>query len=287
MAGNAPDPSRLCFELSYSLWVETAPRTYKHISSADTPNLGCLLPKGLPFDRFKAGIFRAMALDAHTVRLLRSADAEKKIEWRCCPSNPIDSSLARFVVTDEASFQAFMAREERSSASRNSSFPQVPPSPIIKITMAKPEETSNSGTPASSPISGKEATGSQSTTVQESVTPGELQSSSAGHSAVPRTLSSSGDPSHPSIKRPRLSQDAPKLDPNSLEMEAFLKICHIPLDDKHTRQLIVIHRVHHWTVFNHLSVDEMKDLGFSVGPAILLHAGASQVNRRVALEAAS
>ncbi|WAR55064.1 hypothetical protein PtB15_4B683 [Puccinia triticina] len=298
MSGSNLDTSHITFDLSYSLWVETTPGSYKNIcptksGSADDSELMCVLPRDLPFERIKAGIFRALGSklnhhDADLVQILKTADSNKQIELCCNLSNPIDW-MQQFVVTDDASFKAFLAREKASIKN----FPGCKPK--INITMTKPEENSWSGTPTSkpmschppqSPINLTEASGSQVIIPPQVTTSGEPESSSADQNVASTTLSSPADQSRPP-KRPRLSQEPSKLDPETLKMEDFLKICHIPPDDKHTRQLITIHRLHHWTVFNHLSVEEMKDLGFSVGPAILINAGASEVKRQVALEAAT
>ncbi|KAH9456618.1 hypothetical protein H4Q26_014337 [Puccinia striiformis f. sp. tritici PST-130] len=85
----------------------------------------------------------------------------------------------------------------------------------------------------------------------------------------------------PSKRRSTANPDRPGLDPSNIDMEAFLKICHIPLRDKHTRALITIHRLHHWTVFDYLSIEELKSIKFSLGPAILLNAGVTEINRRI------
>jgi hypothetical protein len=127
-------------------------------------------------------------------------------------------------------------------------------------------------------------TGTQANITQE-LAPfsAEAQATTSGGNTAPKrpSLFSSQDQSSRPPKRPRPNQDAPAgLDPDALEMEEFLKLCHFPLHDQYTQALITIHFLHHW------SVKELKTVGFSLGPALLLHAGVACVNCQVALDTA-
>ncbi|EFP91238.2 uncharacterized protein PGTG_16429 [Puccinia graminis f. sp. tritici CRL 75-36-700-3] len=298
ISGNDSDIPRLHFDISYSLWVvEPTTGQSQHVVPALPTGL-TVFTKDLPFERFKCGIFRhlkSILRDANVLKLLKSADSLKMVEWRCSLSNPHNQLFdpqKRFFVSGDASFKAFLAAEEVTRNRRSGSSDR----PKLEIIMTKPESTPATQDEATTPLNTtSETTGTRANITQESApSSAEAQASTSGPSsgamAAPSrpSLFSSSDPSSRPPKRPRPNQEAPaRLDPDTLEMEEFLKLCHIPLHDQHTRALITIHRLHHWSVFNYLSVEELKTVGFSLGPALLIHAGVTLVNRRVAVEAAN
>jgi hypothetical protein len=69
---------------------------------------------------------------------------------------------------------------------------------------------------------------------------------------------------------------------NDMDMDSFLLFCHIPINDHKTRLLIHDHQLHHWSVFEDLSIPDLKEMGFSIGPALLIARGTSQVKSKLA-----